>query len=133
MALIDEFNDLYDELAASGAFGDAQHTITFSQTEAGTFDPVTGGRTGGTSTDYTAKGWFTGFKYGRFPDWQAGDATFIIKQSDLKDENGVLYTPAIDDRPVIGGKTYKVVYFTDDKAGGVAGGGVTYKIQLRGG
>lgn len=133
MTVKERFESLVDRLATVESFGTAQHTITFTQSEAGTYDPVTGKKTGGTTTVYTAKGWFTGYKLGQFPDWQAGDTVFIIKQADLVDSGSNTYTPKISDRPAIDNKSFNVVDIMDDKAGGDAGGGVTYKLHLRGG
>ena len=127
MTIRSDFESLIDDLAASNAFGSALHTITFTVESARVFSAATGKFTGGTLTTYSARGWFIGFKEGQFKDFIAGDAVFVVKQSDLG------YLPKKDDRPVIASKEYSVIETGDDKAGGDAGGGVAYKLQLRGG
>tara|TARA_R110000851_G_scaffold187318_1_gene337134 strand:- start:41141 stop:41524 length:384 start_codon:yes stop_codon:yes gene_type:complete len=127
MTILSDFEELFDDLAAADAFGSAQHTITFNIQGARVFDPATGKMTGDLPTVYTAEGWIVGSNEKEFKEWVAGDSVFIVKQSALG------YKPIKDDRPVIASEEYSVIELGDDKAGGNAGGGVAYKIHLRGG
>ena len=127
MTILSDFEQLFDDLAAADAFGSAQHLITFTIQGARVLDPLTGKMTGSLPTVYSASGWIVGSSEKQFKEWIAGDSVFVVKQSALG------YRPLISDRPDIAGKEYSVIELRDDKAGGSAGGGVAYKIHLRGG
>ncbi len=125
--VLEQFREVWTELSRDDAFGTARHTITFTAQGTRTYDTATGELSAGTPTTHTALGYFTQSRIDSFKSWEVGDTLFLVNQQELG------YVPKINDRPVISGETYNVIEIQDDKAGGNAGGGVAYRILLRGG
>ena len=119
---IPTFNDVFDLFLnpdPSNFFGDQPKTITFTIVTAGTIDPVTGDRTGGSTDIYSAEGFRRAVKKEEFSGIVAGDLVFTCKQSDL------VYTPKINDKATIDGVEYTVIDLEDK-------GQVAWGLQIRG-
>lgn len=117
---IGTFEKVFDGfLADSSFFSDQDAEISFTIVTAGTFDPVSGTRTGGSSTEHKANGFRRGVKEKEFTNIIAGDLTFTCKQADLG------YRPRINDKATLLGTEYTVIDVNDL-------GFVAWAVQLRG-
>lgn len=116
---IQAFNNVFNGFRAQDSFfRDQVKTITFTIESAGTIDPVTGSRTGQTTTTYSAEGFRRDIRKDEFNDIEANDLVFTCQQSELGRE------PIIGDKPVIDGDVYRVINYRDL-------GQVAWAMQLR--
>lgn len=116
---IQTFNEVFNGFRAQDSFfRDQVETITFTVESAGTIDPVTGSRTGQTTTTHSAEGFRRDVRKDEFNDIEANDLVFTCQQSELGRE------PIIGDKPSIGSDVYRVINYRDN-------GKVTWSMQLR--
>ena len=124
MAAKETFEALFDTFLADPFFGPVAKTATITITSGGTYDPITGTTTSGTTTIYSASGFPRDPKEKEFAVVQGGDIVFTVKQSDLG------YTPEFDDGIVIsGGSTWDGSWKLQELR--ADGADVTYRMLLR--